>query len=135
MIILDASVLIAFLDPDDAQHRAAITLLEPYLDRPWRLSPLTLAEVMVSPVREGRAGDAAAALNDLGVKEWPLALGAALRLAELRAASRLPLPDCCVLLAAETAAAPVASLDQRLVRRAGELGLEVIPRALDQPAR
>lgn len=51
---------------------------------------------------------------------------ASLRLAQLRARTGLRLPDCCVLLAAETSQATVVTLDRRLAAAASSSGLDVI---------
>jgi predicted nucleic acid-binding protein len=48
---------------------------------------------------------------------------AAERLAALRVATELKLPDCCVLLAAEDAQARLLTFDARLAREAGRRGL------------
>ncbi len=51
MIVLDASVLIAFLDSDDTHHAAAEQLLTQAVDDDLAVNSLTLAEVLVAPVR------------------------------------------------------------------------------------
>lgn len=51
MNVMDASVLIAHLDSDDAHHDAAETLLVHAIDDDLGANPLTLAEVLVVPVR------------------------------------------------------------------------------------
>ena len=57
------------------------------------------------------------------MSEVALGADAAARLALLRAETRLKLPDCCVLLAAEDAEADaVLSLDDRVVTAAREAG-------------
>jgi hypothetical protein len=62
---------------------------------------------------------AATAIETLGVAEIPLGADAPARLARLRAQTGLKLPDCCVLLAAQDAAArSILSLDERLVAAA-----------------
>lgn len=48
--------------------------------------------------------------------------GAPARLAVLRAGTRLKLPDCCVLLAAEQSHGAVATFDDRLANAAGDRG-------------
>ena len=126
MIVLDAHVLIAYLDGADAHHQAATQLLAREVDDDFAASSVTLAEVLVGPVGEGRANDAVAALQDLEVAEQLLPEGSARRLAGLRATTRLPMPDCWVLLAASDGLARVASFDKRLVRAARRLGLSTV---------
>lgn len=124
MTVLDASVLIAYLSKADVHHGRAVALLTRTSDG-LVVSPLTLAELLVGPTRAGQRGQAEAVLAGLGVEVLPLTRAAPARLAELRVGSRLPLPDCCVLLAAEQTGAAVATFDDRLARAAADLGLPV----------
>ena len=105
VIVLDASLLIAFLDRDDAQHTLAEDLLTREIDNDFVANPLTLAEVLVVPVRDGRLEEVQAALADLEVEETPFPAATAVKLAHLRADTGLKMPDCCVLLAADTTGA------------------------------
>jgi predicted nucleic acid-binding protein len=123
VIVLDATVLIAHLDADDAHHDAAETHLLEVADQPFGASSITLAEVLVAPARAGCLADAKAALQALGVAELRLPVDAAERLATLRANTALKLPDCCVLLAAEDTPARVLTFDARLAREADRPGL------------
>ncbi|MGH9055319.1 MAG: type II toxin-antitoxin system VapC family toxin [Acidimicrobiales bacterium] len=126
MIVLDADVLIGYLDNDDAHHDSAISLLEREIDDDFVASSLTLAEVLVGPTRAGRVLDAVHALRDLEVSEEPLPADAAVKLAELRAATGLRMPDCCVLFAARERQARVASWDVKLKNAARKSGLTVV---------
>ena len=128
MIVLDASVLIAYLDGDDSHHLAAQSLLVEAVDDDLGVNPLTLAEVLVVPARDGRLEPTQAALRDLEVDELPFPSGTAVRLAQLRATTGLKMPDCCALLSAEDAAATVASFDERLVQTAEARNLPVFGR-------
>lgn len=123
MMVLDASVLIAYLDAEDVQHEAAGSLLAREIDDEFAANPLTLAEVLVGPARTGRLDAALSALRGLEVAEWPFPADTAVRLARLRADTGLRMPDCCVLLAAQDAAARIAAFDERLARAAETLGL------------
>jgi hypothetical protein len=62
----------------------------------------------------------------LEVQELPFPADTAVRLAHLRATTGLKMPDCGVLLAAEDAAATVASIDERLARTAEMRNLPVL---------
>lgn len=125
MIVLDASVLIGFLDSQDKHHAAAESLLA-RVDDELAANPLTLAEVFVAPARENRIAAVLAALEALEIDELPFPRDTALRLAQLRAATGLKMPDCCVLLAAEDTAATVASFDERLLRAAENRNVAVL---------
>lgn len=127
MIVLDASVLIAFLDGEDSHHAAAEQFLTHAIDDDLAVNSLTLAEVLVAPVRDGRLDPVLAALHALEVQELPFPADTAVRLAQLRATTGLKMPDCCVLLAAEDATASVASFDERLAQAAEMRSLPVLP--------
>lgn len=118
MIVLDASVLIGFLDSEDNHHAAAEQLLTQAIDGDLAVNSLTLTEVLVAPIRDGRLPPVMAALNDLEVEELPFPADAAVRLAQLRAETGLKMPDCCVLLAAEDRAASIGAFDERIKRTA-----------------
>lgn len=128
MIVLDASVLIAYLDSDDNHHVAAEALLVGAIDDDLGANPLTLAEVLVVPARDGRLESAQTVLRELEVDELPFPRDTAVRLAQLRASTGLKMPDCCVLLAAEDAGAAVASFDDRLAHTAEDRNLTVLGR-------
>lgn len=126
MIVIDASVLIAYLDADDAQHTRAEVLLEAAGATPLAASRLTLAEVLVGPTRAGKLELAMAALAQLDIDGVDLRADAPARLAGLRASTRLKMPDCCVLLAAEQVNGQVATFDASLAAAARALGLGVV---------
>jgi len=128
VIVLDASVLIAFLDSEDNHHVAAETLLTGAIDDDLGTNPLTLAEVLVVPARDGRLEPVRTALRDLEVDELPFPPDTAVRLAQLRASTGLKMPDCCVLLTAEAAGATIASFEDRLVQTAADRDLSVLGR-------
>jgi predicted nucleic acid-binding protein len=114
VIVLDASVLIAYLDGEDNHHGRAETLLAREIDDDFAVNSLTLAEVLVAPAREGRLDAVRKALQDLELQELPFPVDTAVMLAALRASTNLKMPDCCVLLAAQDAHARLASFDDRL---------------------
>ena len=116
MIVVDASVLIAFLDPNDGHHRAALELLEAATP-PLLVHAITLAEVLVAPVRLGIADEVWADLTAIGVTidDGPIDPW---QLARLRAETGHKMPNCCVLAAALTRNAAVTTFDDRLDRHA-----------------
>lgn len=129
MIVLDACVLIAHFDQTDAFHDDAGKLLSLAAEESLAASPLTLAEVLVGPARTGRLDRASAALAQLDIDTIGLDESAPVRLATLRAATSLKLPDCCVLLAAEQAGnATIATFDDRLATAARDRGIPVLGR-------
>ncbi len=126
MIVVDASVLIAHLDADDAHHARAELLLETALGVPLSASRLTLAEVLVGPARAGKLELAIAAIAQLGIVGIGLDTDAPARLAGLRASTPLGMPDCCVLLAAEQVNGQLATFDVAMGDAGRELGLSVV---------
>lgn len=116
-------------DATDVFHAHAGELLRAAADEPLGASAVTVAEVLVGPARVGRLDRATAALAQLQVARIGLNEEAPERLAVLRAATRLKLPDCCVLLAAEQASnGSVATFDDRLAAAARDRGLAVLGR-------
>ncbi|GAA5152190.1 hypothetical protein GCM10023321_20480 [Pseudonocardia eucalypti] len=131
MIILDAAVVIAYLEgSDDAHHAAAVAVVDAHIgDETLGVSALNLAELLVRPVRRGNSEHALnLVLGNLDVTIVPILGSDALRLAEIRASTGLKLPDCCVLLAAErTGAGAIVTFDDRLRDAARGHGLIVLP--------
>ena len=126
MIVLDASVLIAFLDPADAHHGAAVELIS--VNRgPFTVHALTLAEALVGPARVGREQEVFADLASIGVGVADLGADEPVLLARTRASHALRMPDACVLTTAVHLAAPLATFDARLARAAREAGRVVLP--------
>ena len=131
MIVLDASVAIAHLSPEDAQHDLASNLLCSVAGEDLVMHPLHLAEVLVGGVRAGRGRELLVDLEDMGVAcAWPAGEtpgAAALRLAELRVRLGLKLPDCCALDAALSTGSTLATLDRELADVARSLHLAAVP--------
>ena len=116
MIVVDASVLIAFLDPNDAHHSAAVEILED-ASPPLFVHPITAAEVLVAAVRNDVADAVWADLVAIGVEldDTPID---PLLLARLRVKTGCKMPDCCVLASAATRNTAVATFDAQLRRHA-----------------
>lgn len=102
LTVVDAGVLIGFLDGNDVHHAAAFDALSDAVERNDRLvlPASALAEVLVGPHRRGR--DAVAAVKEmiarLPIDVAPLDALIAEAAAALRAThSRLKLPDALVL--------------------------------------
>lgn len=126
MILLDVSVLIGHFEPADAHHAQATALLTAHLADTFAASVITLAEVYAGAARAGQARRLNELLEQLGIEELSLPGGAAPRLGELRAATNLKMPDCCVLYTAEHHGAAIATFDDKLAARAGEVGIAVV---------
>jgi predicted nucleic acid-binding protein len=123
--VLDANVLIAFLDSGDDLHERAVSLLKDHAASDLMIGELTLAEVLVGPVRREAEEVVLAAVRALAIDVVPLgdaaqpaSVGTALALARLRRETGLKMPDCCVLLIARQRGAQVLTFDERLARAA-----------------
>jgi predicted nucleic acid-binding protein len=128
VIVLDARVLIGHFEPADAHHADATALLTAHLLDSFAASVITLAEIYTGAARSGQAQAQRLheLLAQLRIEGLDLPAGATLRLGELRAATKLKMPDCCVLYAAEQHGADIATFDDRLAARATDLGITVV---------
>lgn len=98
LIVLDASVLIAHLDPADALHATAVSVLDEHADDDLRLPASAYAEALVGPARAGVLELAREQIRDLKLTIEPIGAILAERAAVLRAtAARLRLPDALVI--------------------------------------
>jgi predicted nucleic acid-binding protein len=126
VILLDASVLIGHFEPADVHHARAGAVLNTHLMDSFAASVITLAEVYTGAARSGQAQRLNELLQQLDIDELGLPAGAALRLGELRAATNLKMPDCCVLFTAEHHGAAIATFDDKLAARADDIGVAVV---------
>jgi len=99
VIALDASVLIALLDPNDAHHQAARNTLAAYADDDLRAPAHTVAESLVHPARAGKEREALRLIRALEIAVDPVDEPVAVAAAKLRAkhGSSLRMPDALVL--------------------------------------
>jgi predicted nucleic acid-binding protein len=125
VIALDASVLIAYLNPVDAHHQAATRILLTGTPGEMLVHTITMAEVLVGGVRIGQGTAMRDDLRAAGIAVAPHDDGESLRLAELRAASGLKLPDCCVLDIALQHRANLATFDNSLAAEASKRGVPI----------
>ncbi len=126
MIVLDASVLIAYLDSENEHHDRAEALLAREIDDEFGINSLTLAEVLVVPAGDDQMDEVRTTLTAVEVRELPFPAHTGPKLAQLRSDTGLKMPDCCVLLAAEETNARLASLDDRLGRVAKNRNIVVL---------
>lgn len=103
-LVLDASVVIAFLDPDDALHDAAVEALTEHQHDELLIPTSAYAEILVAPHRRGveAVAEVEAFLSDFSFRFEALTPAIARAAAKLRSESRsLRLPDALVLATAE----------------------------------
>ena len=125
MIVVDANVVIAVLDPHDSHFEKARRLFVAHSAERLAAHRLTMAEALVLAARGGREVAAAAAISALGVGRLD-GPDDPVELARLRAGSGLTMPDCCVLQAAIREKAKLATFDARLARAAAAAGVPVV---------
>jgi predicted nucleic acid-binding protein len=100
--VLDASVVIALLDPDDPHHTAAVAVIDAHAEEMLVLPASAYAETLVRPAQLGLVERAREQIHRLGLDIRPIDAAAAERAAALRAlAPALRLPDALVLACAD----------------------------------
>jgi predicted nucleic acid-binding protein len=115
LIVLDASVVIAHLDPADAHHEAATAALRERAEDDLVLPASAYAEALVDPARKGRLDTAREHIEALLLRIAPLDRDMAERAALLRAGdAALRLPDALVLAGGDVLGADaVLTTDRR----------------------
>jgi predicted nucleic acid-binding protein len=125
VIVLDANVLIGFLDANDPHHEAASDLIERRFADGFAASVLTMAEVLVHPTRAGLHDVAAASLARIGVRVIPLEASESAALARVRSSYRIRMPDAVVLHTASATGSELATFDDALAAAARRAGIAV----------
>ena len=127
MITLDASLVIAHLNPHDSHHHAATAYLRDSAGERLLIHSLNLAEVLVGGVRAGRGQEMLSDLHAIGIRVADHTEGEHLRLAQLRVECGLTLPDCCALDTALATESALATFDDTLARAARTRHVTVAP--------
>jgi predicted nucleic acid-binding protein len=125
VIILDANVLIGFLDATDPHHAASVDLLERHFVDGFASSVLTVAEALVHPTRAERQDAALASLLRVGVQVVPVNATDAAALARVRNTYRLRMPDAVALYTAISTGSELASFDEALIAAAARAGVGI----------
>ena len=123
VIILDANVLIGFLDATDPHHDASLDLLERHFVDGFGSNVLTVAEALVHPTRVGRQDAAAASLAKIGVQVIGLGTAEASSLAGVRTAQRVRMPAAVALHTAIQTGSALATFDASLAAAAERAGV------------
>ena len=116
-IILDSSVVIAFLNSSDKHHIAAKSAIEAS-NSSFKISILTVSETLVkaSGLSESRKKELLADLSTAFAPFYPFDLEVAVLAASVRAKSPLRLPDAIVSATATINKAELWSCDARIVK-------------------
>ena len=120
-VALDADIVIAFLDPGDDQHAAAVAELRPRLAAGDELlvGATVYAETIVRPLQQGTDATVDQFLDSSGVAVVPIDRAIARRAAALRAEHpSLRLPDAMSLATAIATDSALLTLDKKLRRLA-----------------
>ena len=121
MIVLDTSVVLAFMDRRDANHETVREWMEPQGEE-LVTTPLVVAELDHLVLRQGGAAAARALREDLGngayqLEWWPAAIHETIALAKEHESMGLGLTDASLLaLAARLQTTRIATLDERHFR-------------------
>jgi len=108
LVVLDASALIALLDPADALHGAARLEFNQLAGEDLAVPASALAETLVAPARAGKLEEARRHIQALDLRITDLGEAMAVEAARLRSRhGRLRLPDALVLATAEVLHAKV----------------------------
>jgi predicted nucleic acid-binding protein len=115
LIVLDASVVIAHLDPDDAGHARAVSALTDYAAEDLRLPASAYAETLVTPARRGRLAETRARIQQMFLTIVPIDEAVAEAAAVIRSQQpALRLPDALVIACGDVLnAALVLTADHR----------------------
>ena len=125
MIVLDANVLIGFLDGTDPHHDASLDLLERHFVDGFGSNVLTVAEALVHPTRVNLQDAAMASLVRVGVQTIGLDGSEAALLAGVRNAYRLRMPDAVALHTAIQMGSELATFDAGLASAANRAGVRL----------
>jgi predicted nucleic acid-binding protein len=105
LILIDSTVIVGFLDADDALHQASVTRLKEVVSaHPVAASAISYAELMTGVARGHHPRDRAETFFDVVVRSLlPVDRRVAARAASLRGENRkLRMPDALIIATAET---------------------------------
>ncbi|GGF20867.1 type II toxin-antitoxin system VapC family toxin [Subtercola lobariae] len=126
MIVLDANVLIAFLDSSDLHHNVTLEILDAFAPEGYGASVLTVAEALVYPTRNNSQDRSASAFARIGLMTVPLAQTDALDLARIRSQYGVRMPDAVALFTALSTQSTLATFDIELAAAARAAGVDVV---------
>jgi predicted nucleic acid-binding protein len=124
LIAIDASVLIGFLDNEDAHHVHAQLFLDE-LSASAVMDPVNLAEALVGAEKQDKTAKTLAIVKALGIRILPGGAEQAARIAGFRVKTGLKLPDCYALDAARFQNAQLFTFDEIQAARAIRVGIEL----------
>lgn len=123
MIVFDAGVLIGLLDPDDIFHEPVLEFIDENEHDEFVATVLTVTEALVRPAAIGAAERLKAGFTRLGLLQVETTDEDIVPLAELRASTRLRMPDALVLHTAQRVGGELVTTDAALSRAADARGV------------
>jgi hypothetical protein len=108
LVVLDTSVIIGFLDPEDALHEACVAAISKHQHDDLVAPASVYAEILVAPYRVGpdAVAEIEAFVSDFAIRVEPVTASVARAAARLRGErTALRIPDALVLATAEEIAA------------------------------
>ena len=124
-VVFDANVIIALYEDTDVHHSWAVDCFTLLQAHDFVLSPLTYAEVLVSPEREKVAAKFVKNISRMDLEITTLGIEHAHDLASVRVETKLRMPDAVVLQTAIERDAAIATTDSQLAKAARERGIPV----------
>ncbi|WP_309617662.1 PIN domain-containing protein [Salinibacterium sp.] len=126
MIVLDANVLIGFLDANDVHHEACLQILGGHAVERFAAGVLTVSEALVHPTRLDRQDAALAALRRIGLNILSVGPGDAAPRARVRSQHGVRMPDAGALCAALSSVSLLATFDDALIVASERAGVPVV---------
>lgn len=118
VVVLDSSVLIALLNTSDSHHKACKRFVE-NSNRSFKISVITLMEVLISPMREGAV--VTKRIISALEKRFPDRIAVdeeiAMAAAKIRAHSNLVMPDSIISATALVHSATLVTCDATLAKK------------------
>jgi predicted nucleic acid-binding protein len=119
LVVLDASVFIAFRSRDDAHHEGALAAMTTFGEEDLVLPASAYSEALVEPIQRGGRvlARAKALIAELPIRVQPIDTEIAERAAVLRGKQRVRLPDALVLATGDVLGAEVVLTADRRWRK------------------
>jgi predicted nucleic acid-binding protein len=124
-VILDSSALIALYSSRDKHHGWAMKMFMETMEFQLAMPVLTYAEALIHPMRAGKKKEFQAGIRGLGIEISSIPHESVDQIAELRASTKLRMPDVVVLSEAMNTSSAIATTDHLLSKTASSFSLPV----------
>ena len=116
-IVFDANVVIALFDSKDFHHEEAVKAYLSSTSSTIHLSALTYAEILTHPAGNDTLDYFVKNLDIGGFEVEQISKELAIEISKVREATRLTMPDACVLALAKSLDAELITADKKLAER------------------